>query len=166
MTSTSFEPMAFSSIVRALGRSPLTTELLSKLNQQQVCSLNGTSPPKGLVASALAQTEGRNLLVVCGGGSWALGSSTRGNGLADGTFYPTSEASPYEPFDPETEMTWGNAGTGGFSESRGQGQGPQPGTCRNPKTNGAIVDSSVATTSSTTSGSLQALCLTSSAGWN
>ena len=22
-------------------------------------------------------------------------------------FYPTSEASPYEPFDPETEMTWG-----------------------------------------------------------
>ena len=22
-------------------------------------------------------------------------------------FYPTSEASPYEPFDPESEMTWG-----------------------------------------------------------
>lgn len=22
-------------------------------------------------------------------------------------FYPTSEASPYEPFDPESEMIWG-----------------------------------------------------------
>ena len=102
--------MAFSSIVRALGRSPLTTELVSKLNRQQVCRLNGISRlPKGLVASALAQTEGRNLVVVCAtleeAGRWA--AQLEAMGWQTVHFYPTSEASPYEPFDPETEMTWG-----------------------------------------------------------
>ena len=102
--------MAFSSIVRALGRSPLTTELVSKLNRQQVCRLNGISRlPKGLVASALAQTERRNLLVVCAtleeAGRWA--AQLEAMGWQTVHFYPTSEASPYEPFDPETEMTWG-----------------------------------------------------------
>jgi len=89
MTSTSFEPMAFSSIVRALGRSRLQQNY--KLNQQQVCSLNGIPRLPGM-ASALAQTEGRNLLVVCAtleeAGRWAAQLE---NGLADGTFYPTSE---------------------------------------------------------------------------
>ncbi len=48
--------MAFSSIVRALARSPLTTEFISKLNRQQELRLNGIPRlPKGLVASALAQ---------------------------------------------------------------------------------------------------------------
>lgn len=102
--------MAFSSIVRALGRSPLTTELLSKLNRQQICRLNGIARiPKGLVASALAQTEQRNLLVVCAtleeAGRWA--AQLEAMGWQTVHFYPTSEASPYEQFDPETEMTWG-----------------------------------------------------------
>jgi len=102
--------MPFSSIVRALGRSPLTTELLSKLNRQQVCRLSGIPRlPKGLVASALAQTEGRNLLVVCAtleeAGRWA--AQLEAMGWQTVHFYPTSEASPYEPFDPETETTWG-----------------------------------------------------------
>jgi len=57
--------MAFSSIIRALGRSPLTTELLSKLNHTAGMRLNGIPRLPKLVASALAQTEGRNLLVVC-----------------------------------------------------------------------------------------------------
>ena len=104
------EPMAFSSIIRALGRSPLITELLSKLNHKQVCRLNGIPRlPKGLVASALAQTEGRNLLVVCAtleeAGRWA--AQIEAMGWQTVHFYPTSEASPYEPFDPETEMIWG-----------------------------------------------------------
>ncbi|MEA5582916.1 transcription-repair coupling factor [Nodularia harveyana UHCC-0300] len=102
--------MAFSSIVRALGRSPLSTELLSKLNRQQELRLNGISRlPKGLVASALAQSSGRNLLVVVptleeGGRAFA---QLEAMGWQTVHFYPTSEASPYEPFDPETEMTWG-----------------------------------------------------------
>ncbi|MBW4554965.1 MAG: transcription-repair coupling factor [Trichormus sp. ATA11-4-KO1] len=102
--------MAFSSIVRALARSPLSTELLSKLNRQQDLRLNGISRlPKGLVTSALAQHSGRNLLVVCAtleeaGRAYA---QLEMMGWQTVHFYPTSEASPYEPFDPETEMTWG-----------------------------------------------------------
>jgi len=102
--------MPFSSIVRALRRSPLTTEILSKLNRQQVYRLNGIPRlPKGLVTSTLAQAEQRNLFVVCAtleeAGRWA--AQLEAMGWQTVHFYPTSEASPYEPFDPETEMTWG-----------------------------------------------------------
>ncbi|MBV8884579.1 MAG: transcription-repair coupling factor, partial [Chroococcidiopsidaceae cyanobacterium CP_BM_RX_35] len=102
--------MPFSSIIRALGRSSLTAELLSKLNRQQVCRLSGIPRlPKGLVASTLAQTKEHNLFVVCAtleeAGRWA--AQLEAMGWQTVHFYPTSEASPYEPFDPETEMTWG-----------------------------------------------------------
>ncbi len=102
--------MAFSSIVRALGRSPLTTELLSKLKTQTELRLNGIPRlPKGLVASALANSSERNLFVVCAtleeAGRWT--TQLEAMGWKTIHFYPTSEASPYEPFDPETEMTWG-----------------------------------------------------------
>jgi transcription-repair coupling factor (superfamily II helicase) len=102
--------MAFSSIVRALGRSPLTTELIAKLNRQGDLSLNGFPRlPKGLVASALAKAEGNNLCVVCAtleeAGRWTAQLEAMGWGAVN--FYPTSETSPYEAFDPETEMTWG-----------------------------------------------------------
>jgi transcription-repair coupling factor (superfamily II helicase) len=102
--------MAFSSIVRALGRSPLTTELVSKLNRQHNLRLSGISRlPKGFITSALAQTNKQNLLVVCAtleeaGRAYA---QLEAMGWQTVHFYPTSEASPYEPFDPETEMTWG-----------------------------------------------------------
>ncbi len=102
--------MAFSSIVRALGRSPLSTEILSKLNRQQVCHLNGIPRlPKGLVASALAQAQQHHLFVVCATLEEAGRSCAQLEAMGWQTvhFYPTSEASPYEPFDPETEMTWG-----------------------------------------------------------
>ncbi|MDJ0734850.1 MAG: transcription-repair coupling factor [Nostocaceae cyanobacterium] len=102
--------MAFSSIVRALGRSSLTTEFLSKLERQQNLHLNGVPRlPKGLVASALAKASGKNLFVVCAtleeAGRWTAQLEIMGWQTVH--FYPTSEASPYEPFDPETEMTWG-----------------------------------------------------------
>ena len=102
--------MAFSSIVRAMVRSPLSTELLSKLNKQQELRLNGVPRlPKGLVASALAQASKKNLFVVCAtleeAGRWT--AQVEAMGWETVHFYPTSEASPYEPFDPETEMTWG-----------------------------------------------------------
>lgn len=102
--------MAFSSIVRALGRSPLTTELLSKLKTQAQLRLNGIPRlPKGLVASGLANSSRRNLFVICAtleeAGRWT--TQLEAMGWETIHFYPTSEASPYEPFDPETEMTWG-----------------------------------------------------------
>jgi len=101
--------MAFSSIVRALGRSPLTAEFLTKLNRQRVLHLNGVPRlPKGLVVSALAQTEGHLFVVTATleeAGRWA--AQLEAMGWQTVHFYPTSEASPYEPFDPESEMIWG-----------------------------------------------------------
>ncbi|MBW4656009.1 MAG: transcription-repair coupling factor [Kaiparowitsia implicata GSE-PSE-MK54-09C] len=102
--------MAFSSIVRAMGRSPLTQDLQTKLAQRRSLHLNGIARiPKGLVASALAQTQERPLLVVTAtleeAGRWTAQLDAMGWHTVH--FYPTSEASPYEPFDPEAEMTWG-----------------------------------------------------------
>ncbi|PIG91352.1 transcription-repair coupling factor [Gloeocapsopsis sp. IPPAS B-1203] len=127
--------MAFFSIVRALGRSPLTTEILAKLERQRVCRLNGIPRlPKGLVASALAQEAQSHLLVVCStledAGRWT--AQLEAMGWQTTHFYPTSEASPYEPFDPETEMTWGQMqvladlirGNGSSVTGNGQEQSP------------------------------------------
>ena len=102
--------MSFSSIVRALARSPLTTEFVSKLNRQQELRLNGIPRlPKGLVASALAQSQGKDLFVVCATleDAGRVYAQLEAMGWQTVHFYPTSEASPYEPFDPETEMSWG-----------------------------------------------------------
>jgi transcription-repair coupling factor (superfamily II helicase) len=103
--------MTFSSIIRILGRSPLATELLNKLKRHHCVQLNGIARlPKGLVASALAQQEGRNLLAVTAtleeAGRWV--ASLEAMGWQTVHFYPTSEASPYElSYSDENEMTWG-----------------------------------------------------------
>ena len=102
--------MPFSSIVRALSRSPLTAELITKLNKQQELRLNGISRlPKGLVASGLANCEDHNLCVVCATleESGRVFAQMEAMGWKTVHFYPTSEASPYEPFDPENELSWG-----------------------------------------------------------
>ncbi len=102
--------MALSSITRALGRSPLTSELLTSLERHQFLKLTGLARlPKGLVSSALAQAKSRNLLVITStleeASRWT--AQLEAMGWQTVHFYPTSEASPYEPFDPESEMTWG-----------------------------------------------------------
>jgi transcription-repair coupling factor (superfamily II helicase) len=102
--------MAFLSVTRALERSPLTSELLAKLDQQGSLTLNGVARlPKGLVASALAHGQQRPLVVIAAtleeAGRWATQLETMNWETVH--FYPTSEASPYDPFDQESEMTWG-----------------------------------------------------------
>ncbi|MEG4342828.1 transcription-repair coupling factor [Microcoleus sp. A003_D6] len=103
--------MTFSSIIRTLGRSPLATELLNKLKRHHCVQLSGIARlPKALVASALAQQEGRNLLAVTAtleeAGRWV--ASLEAMGWQTVHFYPTSEASPYElSYSDENEMTWG-----------------------------------------------------------
>ena len=61
------------------------------------------------MASALAQATERNLLVVCTSLEEASRWAAQLEAMRWQTvqFYPTSEASPYEPFDPESEMIWG-----------------------------------------------------------
>ncbi|BAP17023.1 transcription-repair coupling factor [cyanobacterium endosymbiont of Epithemia turgida] len=102
--------MTFSSLIRTLQKSPLTKELLEKLKKIGYLGLKGIPRfPKGLMVSALAQAENRSLLVVCAtqeeAGRWATQLETMGWKTVD--FYPTSEASPYELFNAESEMIWG-----------------------------------------------------------
>ncbi|MBD2577062.1 transcription-repair coupling factor [Oscillatoria sp. FACHB-1406] len=102
--------MVFDSVIRTLARSPLTQELRSKLQAQKSLHLSGIARlPKGLIASTFAQTEQQNLFVVCAtleeAGRWAM--QLEAMGWKQVLFYPTSEASPYEPFDPESETIWG-----------------------------------------------------------
>ncbi|MEL6351821.1 MAG: transcription-repair coupling factor [Cyanobacteria bacterium J06627_28] len=102
--------MAFSSITRAIARSGLGQELVTKLDAQQSLQLSGAPRlPKGLVTSALAQTQDRPLLVVTAtleeAGRWAAQLEAMGWGTV--AFYPTSESSPYDIFDPESELVWG-----------------------------------------------------------
>ena len=102
--------MAFASVVRAVEKSPLTRELLAKLSKGQSLLLNGLPRvPKGIVSSSLARAEDKNLLVVCStieeAGRWA--AQLEAMGWETVNFYPTSEASPYDPFDPESETIWG-----------------------------------------------------------
>ncbi len=126
--------MALSSITRALGRSPLTSELLNKLKQQQCLKLTGIARlPKGLVSSALAQAQSRNLLVITAtleeAGRWS--AQLEAMGWQTVHFYPTSEASPYEPFDSEAEIIWGQLQVladlteGKGQEAAGNGQGAE-----------------------------------------
>ncbi len=102
--------MAFASVVRAIEKSPLTKELLTKLNQGKSLLLNGIPRlPKGIVSSSLAKAEDNNLCVVCPtleeAGRWA--AQLEAMGWQTVNFYPTSEASPYDPFDSESETIWG-----------------------------------------------------------
>lgn len=102
--------MTFSSLIRTLQKSPITKELLEKLKKTGYLGLKGIPRlPKGLIASALAQAENRSLLVVCAtleeAGRWAAQLEIMGWKTVD--FYPTSEASPYELFNAESEMIWG-----------------------------------------------------------
>ncbi|MEM6450348.1 MAG: transcription-repair coupling factor [Cyanobacteria bacterium P01_D01_bin.105] len=102
--------MAFSSITRAIARTALGKELSIKLTKQQSLQLGGVPRlPKGLVASALAQDQKRPLLVIAAtleeAGRWA--AQLEAMGWATVSFYPTSESSPYDVFDQESELTWG-----------------------------------------------------------
>jgi len=82
-----------------MGRSPLTAELLTKLAQTKALHLSGLARlPKGIVASALAQSCDRPLLIVTAtiedAGRWAAQLDAMGWPTVH--FYPTSESSPYE----------------------------------------------------------------------
>jgi transcription-repair coupling factor (superfamily II helicase) len=102
--------MAFSSVTRALSKAPLSVELIAKLKQQRHVVLNGAARlPKGLVVSALAQAQEQPLVVITAtleeAGRWF--AQLESMGWSTVYFYPTSEASPYDPFDQESELTWG-----------------------------------------------------------
>ncbi len=102
--------MPLTALVRQLEQVPLTGEVLQRIERQERLSLQGASRAgRALIASALARQRQTPLLVIVPtleeAGRWAALLELMGWPTAQ--LYPTSEGSPYEPFDPTTEITWG-----------------------------------------------------------
>ena len=101
---------SFSAVVRSISNTRLASELSSRLDKEQKLDLSGIARlPKGLVVSAIAQLREQPLCVVTAtleeASRWAAQLESMGWNTVH--FYPTTEASPYEPFDLESEMAWG-----------------------------------------------------------
>jgi transcription-repair coupling factor (superfamily II helicase) len=102
--------MPLSPLVRQLQQVPLTRELLARTERPERLRLGGAGRAgRALISSALAGLAGAPLLVVVPtleeAGRWAALLELMG--WESCQLYPTSEGSPYEPFDPTSEITWG-----------------------------------------------------------
>lgn len=102
--------MPLTALVRQLEQVPLTGEVLERSGRPERLRLSGAGrAARALIASALARRGGRPLVVIVPtleeAGRWAALLELMGWPTAQ--LYPTSEGSPYEPFDPTSEITWG-----------------------------------------------------------
>ncbi|MFO7629817.1 MAG: CarD family transcriptional regulator, partial [Prochlorococcaceae cyanobacterium] len=100
--------MPLSALVRQLQRAPLTGELRARLERSERLRLSGAGrSARALISSAMADQA--PLLVIVPtleeAGRWAALLELMG--WSSCQLYPTSEGSPYEPFDPTSEITWG-----------------------------------------------------------
>ncbi len=96
--------------MRQLQQVPLTGEVLERTRRPQRLRLSGAGrAARALVSGALAGLAEAPLLVVVPtleeAGRWAALLELMG--WRSCQLYPTSEGSPYEPFDPTSEITWG-----------------------------------------------------------
>ncbi|MFM7465611.1 MAG: transcription-repair coupling factor [Cyanobium sp.] len=101
--------MPLSALVQQLKAAPLTAEVLDRARRPDRLLLRGGGRgARSLVVSALARCAEAPLLVIVPtleeAGRWAALLEIMG---WSSQLYPTSEGSPYEPFDPTTEITWG-----------------------------------------------------------
>lgn len=102
--------MPFTALVQSLKNTPFLEEIAQRLQKSSPARLQGANRvAKGLTSSALARKLGTSLLVVCGTLEEAARWSAQLEAMGwEGIYlYPSSEATPYEPFDPEEEITWG-----------------------------------------------------------
>ncbi|MFM2080900.1 MAG: Transcription-repair-coupling factor, partial [Cyanobacteriota bacterium] len=110
--------MPLAPLVRQLQQATLTGELRNRLERSERLRLSGAGrAARALISSALAgqmaaasdDGEGGPLLVIVPtleeAGRWAALLELMG--WRSCQLYPTSEGSPYEPFDPTSEITWG-----------------------------------------------------------
>ena len=102
--------MPLTPLVRQLQQVPLTGEVLARLERPERLRLSGAGRgARALISSALAGGGTVPLLVLVPtleeAGRWA--SLLELMGWRSCHLYPTSEGSPYEPFDPTDEITWG-----------------------------------------------------------
>ena len=102
--------MPLSALVRQLQQVPLTGEVAARMERSERLRLSGAGRgARALIASALAAQAGAPLLVIVPtleeAGRWAALLELMG--WSSSQLYPTSEGSPYEPFDPTSEILWG-----------------------------------------------------------
>jgi transcription-repair coupling factor (superfamily II helicase) len=102
--------MPLSPLVRQLQQAPLTGEVRARISRPERLRLSGAGrAARALVSSALAAAGSQPLLVLVPtleeAGRWAALLELMG--WSSSQLYPTSEGSPYEPFDPTSEITWG-----------------------------------------------------------
>jgi transcription-repair coupling factor (superfamily II helicase) len=102
--------MPLTALVRQLQQVPLTGEVRQRCSRSQRLRLSGAGrAARALVATALAGQEGNPLLVVVPtleeAGRWSALLELMG--WPSCQLYPSSEGSPYEPFDPTSEIAWG-----------------------------------------------------------
>ena len=102
--------MPLRSLVTKLQETALTGELDERSSRPERLLMRGAGRcSRALVASALSQRRGAPLLVVVPtleeAGRWTALLELMG--WSQASLYPTSEGSPYEPFDPTSEITWG-----------------------------------------------------------
>jgi transcription-repair coupling factor (superfamily II helicase) len=116
--------MPLHALVRQLQAAPLTGEVRARCGRPERLRLSGAGrAARALVASALAGSSEAPLLVIVPtleeAGRWASLLELMGWPLCQ--LYPTSEGSPYEPFDPTSEITWGQLQV--LAELVGDGEG-------------------------------------------
>ena len=102
--------MPLTALVRQLQQVPLTGEVLERSRRPERLRIGGGGrAARALISSALARHAGTSLFVVVPtleeAGRWAALLELMG--WSSSQLYPTSEGSPYEAFDPTTEITWG-----------------------------------------------------------
>ncbi len=102
--------MTLNALVRQVQQANFITELAGQVRKQGKTALRGANRLGRAVAlSALAHDLKQPLLVVCP----TLEEATRWCSYLETldwpvvNLYPTAETSPYEPFDPEEELAWG-----------------------------------------------------------
>jgi len=102
--------MPLAALVRQLQQVPLSAEVAARLQRPERLRLSGGGrAARALISSVLARSRQAPLLVVVPtleeAGRWAALLELMG--WRSCQLYPTSEASPYEAFDPTSEITWG-----------------------------------------------------------
>ena len=110
MVSCALSPMPLSALVRQLQQVPLSAEVLQRSQRSERLRLSGAGRGgRALISSVLAGSAEAPMLVIVPtleeAGRWAALLELMGWSSAQ--LYPTSEGSPYEPFDPTSEITWG-----------------------------------------------------------
>ena len=118
--------MPLTALVRQLVQVPLTREVLERSQRAERLRLSGAGRAgRALIASALARLAEAPLLVVVPtleeAGRWSALLELMG--WPSAALYPTSEGSPYEAFDPTSEITWGQLQVLSELVDGGQGRG-------------------------------------------